>query len=84
MTLENLLEGIAILRPYYDDPNGYHVGAEHDEVWLYATDRPLSTDDVRRMRALDWGQDCDAADEDEDPEAAATEYDPEESWRAFV
>lgn len=41
MNLKNFIEGINTLRPYYEEPDGYHLGAEHDEIYLYATDRPL-------------------------------------------
>jgi hypothetical protein len=78
MKLHELSQAIQILTPYYDDPDGYHVGAEHDVMYLYATDRPLSAEDVARMLALGWFQESGAT--DDDPEA----YDAEEGWQSFT
>jgi len=63
--------GVSLLRPYYKDPDGYHLGADHDVIYAYATDNPLGGDDVERMRELGWFQEHD-------------DYDPEESWWAHV
>lgn len=79
MKLSELVQGIQILSTYYDDPDGYHVGAEHDVLYLYATDRPLSEEDVKSMLALGWFQESGASSEDE-PEA----YDAEEAWQSFT
>lgn len=78
MTIDNLIAGILILRPYYDT-DGHHVGAEHDQIYLYKTDKPLSTEDVLKMRALGWFQESDEEDE-ETGEARLGSYDPNESW----
>jgi hypothetical protein len=78
MKLSELLQGIQILSTYYDDPDGYHVGAEHDVLYLYATDRPLSAEHVARMLALGWFQESGAT--DDEPEA----YDAEEGWQSFT
>lgn len=77
MKLSDILTGISVLRPYYDDPDGYHVGADHDVIYMYATDRLMSADDVARMRELGWKQ-LDDQDEDEPV------YDHEESWSCYV
>ena len=74
MTIAGLIEGATILRDYYDNPNGYHVGAEHDQIFLWATQRSLPPEKVARMRELGWFQSY--ADEDT--------YDPEDGWSAFV
>ncbi len=78
MKLKHLADAIAILIPYYDDPNGYHVGAEHDEIFLYETDRPLSPEDVQRMVAMGWSQDGGA--DEESPE----DYRPDLGWKHFT
>ena len=85
MTLDELTAAIAILRPYYD-ADGDHIGAEHDQIYLYATDRPLSAEDVLKMRALNWFQDSDDS-EDADEETGETKpetYEPGESWTAYT
>ncbi len=57
MQLNNLIEGLTILRPYYDDPNGHHIGAERDQFFAYATDRPLlPKPDFEKMLGLGWFQ----------------------------
>lgn len=75
MKLRNFVDGINILRPYYDDPDGYHLGAEHDQFYMYATNRPVSDEDVKKLRELGWFQ----PDADEDDG-----YDPEDGWSAFT
>lgn len=78
MKLSELAQAIQILSTYYDDPDGYHVAAEHDQIFLYATDRPLSEADVARMLALGWWQESGAT--DDDPEA----YDADEVWQHYT
>ena len=78
MKLSKLAQAIQIMSTYYDDPEGYHVAAEHDVIYLYATDRPLTAEDVTRMLALGWFQESGAT--DDDPEA----YDAEEGWQSFT
>jgi hypothetical protein len=78
MKFTELTQAISILSPYYDDPDGYHVGAEHDQIYLYATDRALAPEDVIRMLALGWFQESGAT--DDEPEA----YDAEEGWQSFT
>ena len=78
--LRDVMEGMAILRPYYDDQDADHLGAEHDEIFMWATDRPVSPEDVLRLRELGWRQ----PDVEDDDEGEPGEYDPEESWAVFV
>ena len=75
MKLTNFLAGIAILQPHYI-MDGYNLGAEHDEISLYATDTQLSRDEIAQMHKLGWWQSgCDSG---------AGEYNADESWRAFT
>jgi len=87
MTLGNFIDGLRVLQPYYKDPNGYHIGAEHDQFYAYPTQRPVDPGDVVKLRRLGWFQpevDSDG-DEDEAPEAQLIdEYDPEEGWSCFT
>lgn len=73
MKLDKFIDGLLILQPYYDQVDGYHIGAEHDQFYAYKTDRPLSPEDVQKMRDLGWFQ----------PEQEE-EYDPENGWSAFT
>lgn len=75
MTLRELVEGIEILRKHYNDPDGYHVGAEHDQIFLWATDTPLSEEEVAQMRELDWFQS-----ETNEEEG----YSPDDGWSAWA
>jgi hypothetical protein len=75
MKLSNFLDGLNTLRPYYNNPDGYHIGAEHDQFYAYATDKPLMPEDVQKMRDLGWFQ-PDMADD--------APYGPEEGWSAFT
>lgn len=77
MILSKFIEGLNILKPYYNDGDGYHLGAERDEFYAYKTDNPLSDEDFKKMRSLGWFQTQDDGDDSDS-------YDPEEGWMAFV
>jgi hypothetical protein len=82
MELGNIIDGLQLLRQYYNDQNGYKTGADHDVLYAYPTDRPISPEDVKRLAELGWYQ----------PEVAVGEdygwkpenYDPGEGWAAFT
>jgi len=74
MKLKNFIEGLQILQHHYDDQDGYHIGAEHDQFFAYQTDKPLLPENVQKMRDLGWFQ----------PEQDDEEYDPAEGWSAFT
>lgn len=82
MKTANVIEGLQILQKYRDQQDGYDLGAEHDVLYAYSTDRPLSEEDVNRMIELGWFQE----DSDCPPGElfSAQYYDSEESWSAFV
>ena len=75
MNLQDFTAGLQTLLPYYKDPAGYHLGAEHDQIYLYVTDKPLSATDVQTMRDLGWFQ----PDQDD-----GEDYDPGQGWATFV
>jgi len=76
MNLKEFRQGIDILAKYYDKPDGHHIGAEHDVIYVYDTDHPVSPEDCAQLWALGWGQEgCDNE---------KGEYDPEVGWYAFV
>lgn len=79
MDLKRFVDGINILRPYYDNPDGYHIGSEHDEFYMYPTDKPLSDEDLRELLTLGWFQ----------PDGGAhletpLDYDADTGWMAFT
>ena len=82
MRLNELIEGLQILEPFYDDPKGFHVGAEHDQFYAYATDKPLPEALVKRMVELDWFQpDVEIADGED---FKVENYAADEGWSAYT
>jgi hypothetical protein len=79
MQLNSFMEGLSLLFPYYDDPESYSLGAEHDEIYIYATDRPLPDIRVKRLCELGFFQ-PEVNVDDFKPE----DYKPEEGWCAYV
>jgi hypothetical protein len=75
MKLGNFIDGLNILRPYYHNADGFHIGAEHDQFYAYATDKPLSQEDASKMKEFGWFQ-PDMKDD--------APYDPAEGWSAFT
>lgn len=82
MKTKQIIEGLQILLPYYDDIDGYYNGADHGVIYAYATDDPLSKEDLARIIKLGWHQEHDGVDFDE--EFCASEYDADESWYCSV
>ena len=82
MEIKNIIEGLQILLPYYDDPDGCKTGADHDVLYAYSTDKPLSKENLDKMIELGWFQE--EADLGGDDEFEKEHYDPEESWTCFT
>ena len=80
MTLTEIVEGLLILKPYYNKE--YVVGAEHDEIFTYPTDRPLPEDDVKKLEALGWFQPKSES-HYQGSEWTAADYKPNAGWKAF-
>lgn len=81
MKTDDLIAGLTILAPYYDNPGGYNCGAEHDVIYAYATDKPVADADVAKLKAMGWTQDDAEQSPDDDDDFV---YDPESSWSALV
>ena len=71
MKLSNFIDGIEILRKYYDGNDGYHIGAEHDQFFMYATSTKIPETDIARLKELGWNQETE-------------EYDENEAWYAYT
>lgn len=56
MRTSSIIEGLTILEKYRDKPDGYNTGAEHDQIFAYAPDIPVSPDDATRLALLGWFQ----------------------------
>lgn len=80
MKLNNFIEGLQIFQPYYDNPDGYHIGAEHDQVYVYSTDKPLPEAAVERLVELGWFQ----PDSEVEEGFGFKDYRAEEGWSAYV
>lgn len=80
MILSAFIEGLQILKPHYKDGDGYHLGAEHDQFYAYATETPLTEVECAKLWELGWFQ-PDAPVEDGGHVKA---YQPEDGWSAFV
>jgi hypothetical protein len=82
MKANEVIAGLNVLQPYYKDPGGYNIGAEHDQIYAYATDFPLTKPDVQLLCTLGWFQeDVQVAD---DKDFGPDDYDPEEGWSTYV
>lgn len=79
MKLGEFMDGLAILRPYYNGGDGHHISAEHDVFYAYATDKPVSPDDVSKLFALGWFQKG-----VKQPREGNAQYDPDEGWAAYT
>lgn len=56
MKTKEIIEGLITLMPFYDNPDGFHNGAEHDHFFAYATDKPLTEEAIKKMIELGWHQ----------------------------
>ena len=75
MRWDSFKTGLDILDKYFHDKAGFHIGAEHDQFYVYKTDNPMSDPDATAMRELGWFQE---GANDGDP------YDPENGWSCFT
>jgi hypothetical protein len=54
--LRNFLLGMDILKNHYADPDGYHLGAEHDEIFAFNPEHELNSAEIAAMKELGWRQ----------------------------
>lgn len=80
MKLNAFIDGLNILRTHFEDGDGFHIGAEHDQFYVYKTDTPLDSGEVGMLRDLGWFQ----PEVEEDENGDAGPYDPEEGWSAWA
>lgn len=74
MNIDQIIEGLTILRQYYGAKSPYCVSAEHDEIWVSATVMPLPKEAIDKLHALGWLQNV----------ADGIDYSPDEPWIAYV
>ena len=82
MTLRNFILGLDIIRAHYDDPDGYHLGAEHDTIYVYPTDTPLNSEEAKAVCELGFFQED--AEVPDDKDFGPEYYDPEEGWAHYA
>ena len=83
MKTRDVIEGLQIFQKYRDRQDGYDVGAEHDVLYAYKTDRPLEEMDLKRILELGWHQDVEyAADDGGDMQPG--DYDPDQGWACYT
>ena len=79
--LSKFIRALQIFQKYYDK-DGFDIGAEHDQLYVYPTNKPLSEEDLKTVVVLGWFQpDVVAADEDE---FKPSDYNPYEGWSAHL
>ena len=74
MRLSKIIDGLTILRRHYTNPDGYHLSAEHDQIYLRSTDTPLTPEEAAEMFKLGWFQ----------PDAREKSYQCDCGWSAFA
>lgn len=74
----SVIQGLSILQKYRDEPDGFHIGADHDVIYAYPTDEPVSDDDLTGLISLGWYQED--ADWGDSEEFQAEHYSITESW----
>jgi hypothetical protein len=74
MLLNDILAGIDILKNHYAVPNWFHMEAEHDMIYMSATDEPLLQANVERLHQLGWCQEG----------VELPDYEPTEPWVAYT
>ena len=82
MRTKDIIKGLQILMPYYDKPDGYNIGANHDVIYAYATNNPISKKDLAKMIELGWHQEHDGRDYDN--AFCPSDYIADESWHCYV
>ena len=81
MQLNKFIEGLAILSQYYDKPDGYHLSADHDIIYIYPTDKSVPDADLKRLIELGFFQpDVDT----DDDRYSVGFYQAGEGWAAYV
>ena len=71
--MSKILEGIHIINSYYTR-DGYNMDAEHDQIFMAATDHHVIPKDLRKLYDAGWFQ-------ENQPEEV---YNPDENWSIYL
>lgn len=82
MQLFDFRKGLEILSQHFDNPSGFHIGAEHDAFYVYPTDRQMNPENILKMIELGWFQEHD--ERDYNNSFSLKDYRPTESWCAYL
>ncbi len=82
MNLRDFKAGVEIISRYYNDPDGYHIGAEHDVFYMYQTNKPISKHDLEAL--IKHGLFQEEVKYENSDEFQAADYDPEEGWTCYT
>ena len=80
METNNFIEGLTILNGYFDNPDGFNISPDHEVIYVYATDKPVSPADLEKLVALGWYQEGVNTD---GYEFEPQHYNQEKGWAAF-
>ena len=75
MIFSKVIRGLEIFNTYFDN-DSYCLGAEHDCLHVYGTDRHISVEDFLELKELGWRQESWSDDSEE--------YSVDEGWHAWV
>ena len=78
MRTREVIAGLQTLMPFYKDQNGYHTGAELDEIRTLPTDKVLSDVALDKMISFGWYQDYKGRNNDE--RYTRKDYRLDKSW----
>ena len=78
MRTREIIAGLQILMPFYTDQDGYHTGAELNEIRALPTDKPLSDVALDNMIGFGWHQDHEWRNHDE--RYTRKDYRQDASW----
>ena len=88
MRTKHIIEGLTILQKYRTSTDGFDVGAEHDAIYVYATDKRVSETDLTRLIEMGWYQEAQyheyKDDEETDGSFAAKHYSRAEPWTCYT
>lgn len=80
MKARDIAEGILILTKYYDNQFGHHCAAYDEVIYMCSIDKPISSEDVIKLKHLGWFQEGII-----DPDGEVTSnYFADEPWQAIV
>lgn len=82
MSTQNLIAGLQLTQLYRDKEDTTETGANHDVIYIFATDKPLSKEHIQSMLDLGFHQEYEGLDYNED--FKVDDYRADESWHFYT